>query len=169
MLEIGHSTNNKNVIIMETCIVKKGNDFEAMLYNANQRPLNLVLAVPDGKTWNNDYLLINTDVKVSWQDYYNYQGYKVLQVWHRGVLLFEKDKVSNFQIVIDTLNKFNTISKSELKVLLQESQEKEKTALEITIEEFKAEKANLKEQIKIYKEIQTKKDEIKELLSKLDS
>ncbi len=52
--------------------------------------------------------------------------------------------------------------------MLQEAQEKEQTALELEIEELKKEKKELEEQIKIFKAIQTKKDEIKELLAKLE-
>ena len=57
---------------------------------------------------------------------------------------------------------------SQLEILALESQEKEKSELELAIEDLKSEKASLQEQIKIYKEIQTKKEEIKSLLDKLD-
>ncbi len=154
---------------METCIVKKGNNFEAVKYFPTSIPLNCILITPRGSTWTNDYFLINNEITVSWQDYFNYKGYKVLKVIYKGVTLLEKHNISDTQLVIDVLNKYNTISKSVLEVLLLESQGKEKTALEITIEELKVEKAQLEEQMKIYKAIQTKKDEIKELLSKLDS
>lgn len=154
---------------METCIVKKGNDFEAMQYISHLRPLNLVLEAPENGAINtNNFFLVKTEVTVSWNNYYGTPKWRIVEVRYKNTLLFEKNGVKNVQLVIDLLNKYNTISKSELEVLLLESQEKEKTALEINIEELKAQKANLENQIKIYKEIQTKKDEIKVLLDKLN-
>jgi hypothetical protein len=155
---------------METCVVKKGNNFEAVQYFAGQRPLNLVLEAPENGAINtNNFFLVESGVTVSWNNYYGSPKWRIVEVRYKNTLLFEKNGVKNVQVVIDLLNKYKNISESELEVLLLESQEKEKTALEITIEELKAEKARLGEQIKIYKEIQTKKDEIKDLLSKLDS
>ena len=153
---------------MEICIVSNDNKFEAVNYTPTLKPLNCILTVPNGRTWRNAYLLINTGIKVYWEDYYNKYN-DVLKVMYEDFILFEMRNITAPQIVIDVLNKYNSISKSDLEELLKESQEKQKTALEINIEELKTEKANLEEQIKIYKEIQIKKDEIKELLSKLDS
>ena len=154
---------------METCIVKKGNDFEAMQYIASQRPLNLVLEAPENGAINtNNFFLVDSGVTVSWNNYYGTPKWRMVEVRYKNTLLFEKNGVKNVQLVIDLLNKYKNISESELEVLLQESQEKEKTNLEIAIEELKTEKANLENQIKIYKEIQTKKEEIKALLDKLN-
>jgi hypothetical protein len=155
---------------METCIVKKGNNFEAIEYSAGQRPLNLVLEAPESGAINtNNFFLVDSGVTVSWNNYYGTPKWRMIEVRYKNTLLFEKNGVKNVQVVIDLLNKYKNTSKSVLEVLLIESQEKEKTALKITIEELKVEKAQLEEQMKIYKAIQTKKDEIKELLSKLDS
>ena len=151
----------------KVCIVIKDKKFEAVYYEGNTRPLNCVLVAPDGTTWRNDYLLINTGIEVSWKDHYNPKRYKVLTVALNGVVLFEKVGVSNPQLVIDVLNKYNDMSPTQLEALAMESQEKEKTAIEIAIEELKAEKTTLEEQVKIYKAIQTKKEEIKALLEKL--
>lgn len=153
---------------MEICIVSNGNKFEAINYIPSLKPLNCILIVPNGSTWKNDYFLLDNEITVSWQDYYNYKGFRVLKVIYKGATLLEKHNVTNTQLVIDVLNKYSTISKNVLEVLLKQFQEKEKTSLEITIEELKAEKAKLEEQIKIYQEIQAKKDEIKELMAKLD-
>lgn len=150
------------------CIVANDNKYEAVYYETKELPLNCILEIPDGRTWNNDFFIFNTGVTVSWQDYYNSTGYKMLKATYKKQVLFEQNKVSKVQIVIDVLNKFSNMTKSELEKLLQESQEKKKTELEITIEELKAQKVELEEQMKIYKEIQTKKDEIKELLAKLE-
>jgi hypothetical protein len=151
----------------KACIVINDNKFEAVYYQGNNPPLNSILVAPDGRTWNNDYLLINAGILVSWKDYYSPKRFKVLTITYNGVVLFEKSTVNKPQLVIDVLNKYNDMSPTQLEALAIESQEKEKTVLEISIEELQAEKATLEEQIKIYKAIQTKKEEIKALLEKL--
>lgn len=152
----------------KVCIVVKNNQFEAVYYEGNNRPLNCILVAPDGTTWRNEYHLINTGLDVSWKDHYNPRLYKVLTVTYDGTLLFEKRTVSNPQLVIDVLNKYKDMSPSQLEALALESQEKEKTALEICIEELKAEKDKLEKQIKIYRQIRAKKEEIKQLLNQLE-
>lgn len=154
---------------MATGIVKKGNEFEAIEYTGNNRPLNLVLEAPENGAINtNDFLLIDSGVTISWNNYYGTPKWRIIEVRYKNTLIFEKNGIRNIQVVIDLLNKYMNVSKSELEELLKDAQEKEKTALEITIEELKVEKANLESQIKIYKEIQTKKEEIKSLIDKLD-
>ena len=59
-------------------------------------------------------------------------------------------------------------SDEELETLYNEAQEKNKSNLELQIEELKAEKLKLQEQIKIFLEIQKKKEEIKDLMAKLE-
>ena len=150
------------------CIVNNDNKFEAVYYDDHNCPLNMVLILPDGKTWENEYLLINTDVYISWQDYFNYKGYMVLKATYKNKVIFEKQKISNIQIVIDTLNRFNNISLNELEKLLTKTQEKEKSDLELSIEKLKKEKNILQKQINICKEIQNKKNEIIKLLNEFD-
>ena len=150
------------------CIVNNDNKFEAVYYDDHNCPLNMVLIMPDGKTWENEYLLINTDVYISWQDYFNYKGYMVLKATYKNKVIFEKQKISNIQIVIDTLNRFNNISLNELEKLLTKTQEKEKSDLELSIEKLKSEKNILQKQINICKEIQNKKNEIIKLLNEFD-
>lgn len=152
---------------MEICIVNNNGKFEAVNCNPNSRPLNCVLVIPDGKTWKNEYLLVKTNVIISWQDYYNYAGYRVLKAHYKGRQLFYAHNISNPQVVIDALERFNSISNEELEGLYNDALDKQKTALELKIEELTKEKATLEEQMKIYKEIQTKKEEIKALLEKL--
>ena len=150
------------------CIVNNDNKFEAVYYDDHNCPLNMVLIMPDGKTWENEYLLINTDVYISWQDYFNYKGYMVLKATYKNKVIFEKQKISNIQIVIDTLNRFNNISLNELEKLLTKTQEKEKSDLELSIEKLKSEKNILQKQINICKEIHNKKNEIIKLLNEFD-
>ena len=40
------------------CIVNNDNKFEVVYYDDHNCPLNMVLIMPDGKTWENEYLLI---------------------------------------------------------------------------------------------------------------
>ena len=150
------------------CIVNNDNKFEAVYYDDHNCPLNMILIMPDGKTWENEYLLINTDVHISWQDYFNYKGYMVLKATYKNKVIFEKQKISNIQIVIDTLNRFNNISLNELEKLLTKTQEKEKSDLELSIEKLKKEKNILQKQINICKEIHNKKNEIIKLLNEFD-
>ena len=150
------------------CIVNNDNKFEAVYYDDHNCPLNMILIMPDGKTWENEYLLINTDVYISWQDYFNYKGYMVLKATYKNKVIFEKQKISNIQIVIDTLNRFNNISLNELEKLLTKTQEKEKSDLELSIEKLKSEKNILQKQLNICKEIHNKKNEIIKLLNEFD-
>ena len=153
---------------MEIYIVSNNGQFEAVKSQAGETPLNCVLCIPNGKTWKNQYLLVKNKVAVSWQDYFNYTGYRVLKVHYKGIELFSAYDVCNPQVVIDILNRFNTISDEELETLYNEAQEKNKSNLELQIEELKAEKLKLQEQIKIFLEIQKKKEEIKDLMAKLE-
>ena len=153
---------------MAKYIVKTENGFEAKEYN-EKPPLNYVLVVPENNAINtNNFLLVESDVTVSWNNYYGTSNWRMVQVYYKSNLLFERNGVQNIQVVIDILNKFKNISNEELNEILQDAQEKEKSALELEIEELKTEKVQLEEQMKIYKTIQTKNEEIKELLAKLD-
>ena len=149
-------------------IVKTDKGFEVAEFN-EKLPLTYVLEVPGSTAiTNNQYIVVESDVTVSWNNYYGTSNWRILRVSYKSNLLFEKNGVRNNQVVIDILNKFKNISKEELNLLLQEAKEKEKTDLELQIEELKNEKAKLEDKIKIYKAIQTKKEELRELLEKLD-
>lgn len=150
------------------CITYTDNKFEAAYYDLGNRPLNHVLIKPRQASLRNNYLLINTGVTVSWMFRDKYDKNYVLQVTYNDTILWKKNNITNIQLVIDVLHKFNNISKKELELLVQKAQQDEKSALEITIEALRAEKAKLEEQIQIYKLIQTKKEELKVLLDKLN-
>jgi len=53
--------------------------------------------------------------------------------------------------------------------LLEEAQNKTKSKLEQEIEELKTEKKDMEDEIAIYRQIQTKKNEIKNLIQKLEN
>jgi hypothetical protein len=103
-------------------VINNENKYEAIYYEGNNRPLNCILVTPDGTTWRNNYLLINSSVEVSWKDYFNPRRYKVLTVAFNGVVLFEKETVHSHQLVIDVLNKYNDMIPSQLETLVLESQ-----------------------------------------------
>ena len=150
------------------CIITTDNKFEAVYYEGNDRPVNCIFDIPTHKTSHNNYSLINSGITVSWYYFLQSKGYYNLILTYKNSILFEQKSVKNVQNVIDVLNKFNSMSKSDIAILHIETQEEEKTELEITISKLKEEKSKLEKQIKIFQEIQSKKDEIKVLISKLE-
>jgi hypothetical protein len=150
---------------MKKYIVVENNSFKPI--ELETVPLNIVLCEPDFNTWTNSYTLINSGVDVFWQDYYNDTRKKCLSVIYKNTVLLELNRVGNIQMVIDTLNKFNTISSVELKKRYEEAQKKEKSVLESEIRTLIMEKAALIKKMQVYEEIEQKGNEIKELLLKL--
>lgn len=150
---------------MGKCIIKDNGYVVKELYDLTSAVLvdGSINYAPNPERLKN-YRLLSNDVDFYWGT----QGFKevTLLISYKGTELVRYEN-PNFQLVIDYLNKFDSLSKKEIEALTVESQEKEKTELEIVIQELKAEKATLEEQIKIYKAIQTKKEEIKALLEKL--
>ena len=155
---------------MAVYIVKTVNGFEAVQYESYKTPSSFVFKVLEGNESHsaNHFFMVETGITVSWNNYLSTSKKFILDVKYENTILFEKSGERNVQVVLDILNKFKNISKEELNELLQQAQEKQKTELELAIESLEKEKASLETQIKIYKEIQTKKEEIKELLSKLE-
>lgn len=155
---------------MAVYIVKTENGFEAVQYESYKTPSSFVFKVLEGNESHsaNHFFMVESGVTVSWNNYYGTPKWRMLEVKYEGITLFEKNDEKNVQVIIDILNKFKNISKEDLKELVQQVQEKQKTELELAIEALQQEKASLETQIKIYKEIQTKKEEIKELLSKIE-
>lgn len=152
-------------------IIIADNKFQAVHYEDPNRPLNLIMAKADVDP-SNKYIFIDTGILVLWGSLYQEDSRaftpNTLKATYNGVTLFEEKNVRNVTNVVDLLNKFSGISKSDLDVLVKKVQANEKSDLEIAIEKLKKEKAILEQQIKIYKAIQTKKDEIKDLLASLD-
>ncbi|GAA4059657.1 hypothetical protein [Flavobacterium chungnamense] len=150
---------------MGKCIIKDNGYVVKELYDLTSAVLvdGSINYAPNPERLKN-YRLLSNDVDFYWGT----QGFKevTLLISYKGTELVRYEN-PNFQLVIDYLNKFDSLSKKEIEALIVESQEKEKNELEIAIEELKAEKSTLEEQIKIYKAIQTKKEEIKALLEKL--
>lgn len=154
------------------CIVANNNidnKFEAMYYEANKSPLNCILELPDRETTKDKYIIINTGVTISWINCTGYKAdYNEFRVIYKGEKLLYRQNIKSTQLVIEILNTYNNMTKEELELLLKELQEKEKTALEISIDALTKEKATLEKQILIYKQIKAKNDEIKDLLVKLE-
>lgn len=150
---------------MAKCIVSNNGKFEVVSIDDFATPTNCILDVPNYKTTSNQFIL-NNDIKVSWINHKVY-GQFYFCAFYNGCKIFSAESINKPQQVVGFINKYNSFDKEDLNKLVQQAQEKQKTDLELAIEALKEEKASLETQIKIYKEIQTKKEEIKELLSKL--
>ena len=146
------------------CIIKN-ETFEVVEPKIQKDPFNFVIGI-----YYNDiplnYKIANTGVEVISPNSKN----------KTGIIRFLFDETElinlidpNMQNVADYFNKFNTISKEELDELVIEAQRNEETTLKQEIETLKIEKENLEEKISIYHQIQNKREEIKELISKLDN
>jgi hypothetical protein len=111
------------------------------------------------------YRLLSNDVDFYW----GIKGFRTvtLSISYKDLELVRYEN-PNCQLIIDYLNKFESLSRKEIEELVIESQKVSKTQLESEIEVLKEEKVKLLEQISILKEIEEKKEEIKILLTKLN-
>ncbi len=146
------------------CIVKN-KDFEVKPYNTDHKPDNIIFKRDGYGRINISYKIAQTNIDAVWNTDDLHVNTIVFQ--YKDHLLVEI-KDPHIQSVAEYLNKFNNISKVELNKLLEDAQNETKSKLEQQIEDLKTEKEDLAEKIAIYRQIQTKKDEIKELLSKLE-
>ncbi|QNM84592.1 hypothetical protein H9W90_10325 [Polaribacter pectinis] len=152
---------------MIKCIVK--NDmYEVDIFDEETNtPTNTVIV--DRCKWSrlyNDYELHN-GVVVNLKGRYKESGLKRLVFNFKGVIL--KEVVTrNFQSYADYLNMFHNMEQEELEKLILKAQNETKTILEEEIEELKLQKIALEEELETYLEIQQKREEINELIKKLD-
>ncbi len=76
-------------------IVKTDKGFEVAEFN-EKLPLTYVLEVPGSTAiTNNQYILVESDVTVSWNNYYGTSNWRMLRVTYKSNLLFEKNGVQN--------------------------------------------------------------------------
>jgi len=144
------------------CIVK--NKIYEVTFFEEKAPANCVLTQPNIKDKIYKYDLPNgIDVKIFPTN--NNDPFCIFR-YNRNHLKIMNNR--NLQSVADYLNKFNNISKEELNELLEEAQNKTKSKLEQEIEELEAEKQALEDKMEIYRQIQSKKDEIKDLMQQLE-
>lgn len=129
-------------------------------------PTTVVLV--DGYTYGyyqyKKYRLISNDVDFYWD--YEPGKYPTLLISFKGTELVKYEN-ANFQIVIDYLNKFDNLSKEQIEELVIEAQEVSKTQLALEIEALMEEKEKLQEQVAILQQIEEKKEELRQLLTKL--
>ena len=153
-----------NFSINATNCIVKNKEFEVKPYKSTANYDNIVLPGKDllepFANYNYSYKLVKTDIDVVWKDE------KITFTYKDQTLLTIKDP--HIQSVAEYLNKFNNISKKELNKLLEEAQNKTKSKLEQEIEELEAEKQALEDKMEIYRQIQSKKDEIKDLMQQLE-
>ena len=112
------------------------------------------------------YILSNYNIVFIWSN--KFPQIDAFQIIYKEVVLLSS-KVNRMQNIADYLNKFNSISKEELEELYNEAILNEKSALELEIKELKLQKSAIKEELERYIEIQQKRNEINELIKKLDS
>lgn len=131
-------------------------------------PLNLVLVEPDGRTWSqNHYTLVNHNIQVSWLDYYQQSKWKCLTFTYKRVKLLEINAVPKLQVVVDALNRFKNISDKELEALYEKGLNQEKSDLEKEIEALRAEKKKLEDYKTAFYQVDSKIEELKDLLLKI--
>ncbi len=135
---------------------------------AEKAPLNLVLKEPNSTWSNNDYVLVENGIQISWLDYYNDSRWKCLNVKYKGVQLQEINAIRKIQIVIDALNRFKNISEEELDRLYENALNTKKSELEIEVEKLKEEKKKLIEGAKTFTEFVKKGNELLSLMKDLD-
>lgn len=111
------------------------------------------------------YRLLSNDVDFYWGN----KGFKTftLAISYQDIELVRYEN-PNCQLIIDYLNKFESLSRKEIEILVIELQEDSKTQLELEIETLKEEKEKLQEKVAILKQIEKNREELKGLLTKLN-
>jgi hypothetical protein len=79
-----------------------------------------------------------------------------------------KYKTATFFSIAEHLNYYNSLDKEELQVIAEKLQNETKTTLEEEIEDLKLQKSTLEEDLQTFIEIQQKREEINQLVKKLD-
>ena len=111
------------------------------------------------------YRLLSNDVDFYWGS----KGFKTftLAISYKDIELVRYEN-PNCQLIIDYLNKFESLSRKEIEILVMKLQEDSKTQLELEIETLKEEKEKLQEKVAILKQIEKNREELKGLLTKLN-
>ena len=148
---------------LHKCIVK--NEKFEVEYFEDYAPANCVLTIPNTtKTKMYRYEMTNGIKTRMWLA--GVKG-KCFTIYYGENILKELSSY-NMKSIADYLNMFNNFSKIELEEFLLDLQKKEKSQLELEIEVLKLKKEALEDEMRIYLEINKKKNEIKELLLKLE-
>ena len=134
------------------CIVKN-EKFEVIEVDSDKTPSNYVIKHQVYNTWSSSYQLANSDIKIVWTNG-TYQGDKVL-FYYEDILLKEISS-PQIQSVCDYINKYDSMSKTEVKELVTQAQNIAKDKLELEIENL----TDLRNKIQ---------NEIQELKSKINS
>lgn len=152
------------------CIVKN-EKFEIDYYlKTTPVPSNCAISDYDKPPINySRYQLFNgvvVNIVFDWDKYRN-RGSSLLFTYND--FLLKEVEIENFQSYADHMNVFNEMDEAELDAYVLKAQNKTKTTLEEEIEELKLQKSAIKEELKIYIEIQQKRKDLKKLIKKLDS
>lgn len=109
--------------------------------------------------------MLSNDVDFYWGN----KGFKTitLSISYKDIELVRYEN-PNCQLIIDYLNKFESLTRKEIEELVIESQKVSKTQLELEIESLQEQKEKLLEKIATLRQIEEKKEEIRQLLIKLN-
>lgn len=177
MLEIGkHKKNRKEKVMVGKykCIIKN-EQFEVGSFTIADYGFD----VPE------NYVITNLYKETALQDYYTYEltngviatmrfVIKSRAIYNQSLFfeykgsILKELKLKNMQSLADYFNLYQNMSSKNLETLLEETQQKTKTILEKEIEVLKLQKSALEEQLQTYIKIQQKREEINELIKKLD-
>lgn len=151
------------------CIVINNGVFEAVSFELIEgKPLNHILLQPDGTTYTNRYLCIDTEILFSWEDEISTGFHSMYKVKYKNELLFSTYH-PKIPVVLDVLNKYKNMSIEESNGLLKEKQQEEKSILELEIEKLKEEKQNLIDESKKYRDLVDKGTELLSIIKDLDA
>jgi hypothetical protein len=145
---------------MGNYIVKKGNEFFVGDYKTV--PANSII-LP------HYYINVDTIIKYKFVDKsieFIWKAY-MLKIRYKDQLI-DSYKTENLQQVCDFLNKYNQMSQQEIEKLYLESQTQIKSELEQEIETLQEEKQKLEEEVYLYRQIKAKREELNNLLVKLE-
>ena len=144
---------------MGSYIVKKGDEY--FVENFKSSPGNCVLTrAPYGHS--SFYKLVNNSIDIKW----GCSGSLVISFKNQ---IIDSCKTKKIQQVCDYFNKYNQYADEELQKLYILSQNKTKSDLQLEIESLQQEKKEMEEEIDIYRQIKQKRQELDELLDRLNT
>ena len=144
---------------MNLYIVKKENKF--VVETHEKMPENGIMPSLDYSNVSTKYLLVNKSLEFLWGTNY------LLKIDYKGKTI-DSYKTCKIQQVCDFMNKYSSLTEKELDELLIADQNQIRSELEEEIETMKKEKQQLEEEVYLYKQIKAKREELNNLLAKLE-
>ena len=138
------------------------------IVESEKEPLNVALKEPENTWSNNEFIIAENGIRISWLDDYYRRFWRCIKVKYKGIELQKIKSVRKLQTAIDILNKYKSISEKELETLYQKVLKQEKSKLEKAVEKLKTEKQKITEEAETYIEILEKGREILSLIKGLE-